>query len=100
MVPLPDYVNVESFLYSVSNERFENKVLFNASLPTKELGKNLIIVGSVSINGILCVTSKDVKERKVVLWNPATDELKVIPPSPVESVTRYRLYNSGEYGAY
>ncbi|XP_045802674.1 F-box/kelch-repeat protein At3g06240-like [Trifolium pratense] len=91
MVPLPDdYTKAETFLYFVSNERFENKVIFNASLPTKELGKNLIIVGSVSINGILCVTSEDVKERKVVLWNPATDELKVVPPSPVESVTRYR----------
>jgi molecular chaperone HtpG len=98
MVPFLDWHNAESFLYSVSNERFENKVLFNASLPSKELGKNLIIVGSVSINGILCVTSEVVKERKAVLWNPATDELKVIPPSPVESVTRYRYIKPQIHG--
>ncbi|GAU20119.1 hypothetical protein TSUD_140190 [Trifolium subterraneum] len=97
-VPLPDHVNVETFLYSVSNERFENKVLFNASLPSKELGQNLIIVGSVSINGILCVTSDDVKERKVVFWNPATEEMKVIPPSPVESVTRLRYHKPQIHG--
>ncbi|KAK2447759.1 F-box/kelch-repeat protein [Trifolium repens] len=86
MVPFPDWYNAEIFLYSVSNERLENKVLFNASLPSKELGKNLIIVGSISINGILCVTNMDDEERKVVLWNPATEEMKVVPYSRVECV--------------
>ena len=56
----------------------------NVSLPLKESSQNLVIVGSISINGILCVTSMVKEERKVVLWNPTIEELKVIPHSPVE----------------
>ncbi|XP_045804968.1 putative F-box protein At3g16210 isoform X2 [Trifolium pratense] len=79
-------------LYLVYGNNFENKVKLDTSLPSQELGQKIIIVGSVSINGILCLTSMVVEDRKVVLWNPATDELKVIPPSPVESVTPFRVF--------
>jgi hypothetical protein len=56
----------------------------NVSLPSKESSQNLVNVGSISINGVLCVTSMVKEDRKVVLWNPAIKELKVIPHSPVE----------------
>lgn len=56
----------------------------NVSFPSKESSQNLVIVGSISINGILCVTSLVKEERKVVLWNPAIEELKVIPHNYVE----------------
>jgi len=59
-------------------------VKLNVSLPSKESSQHLVIVGSISINGILCVTSMVMEERKVVLWNPAIEELKVIPHSHVE----------------
>ncbi|PNX99634.1 F-box protein [Trifolium pratense] len=55
-------------LYLVSGDNFENKVKLDTPLPSQEL------------------------DRKVVLWNPATDELKVIPPSPVEYITSFRIF--------
>ncbi|CAJ2658461.1 unnamed protein product [Trifolium pratense] len=79
-------------LYLVSGDNFENKVKLDTPLPSQELGQKIIIVGIVSINGILCLTSMVVADRKVVLWNPATDELKVIPPSPVEYITSFRIF--------
>jgi molecular chaperone HtpG len=84
MVPI-SYVDRETDFYLMSDDRFENRVKMDISLPSKELGQNLVIVGSISINGILCVCSTATKERKIVLWNPATEEMKVIPRSPVES---------------
>jgi molecular chaperone HtpG len=38
------------------------------------------------------------EDSKVVLWNPAIDELKVIPPSPVESVTPFRVFSPQIHG--
>jgi len=42
--------------------------------------------GSSSINGIFCLTSYFLPNVRVVLWNPATEEFKVVPTSPIESV--------------
>ncbi|XP_045807594.1 uncharacterized protein LOC123901480 [Trifolium pratense] len=73
-------------LYFISGERFENRVELNWSLPLEVLGSDIYIVGSTSINDILCLTNIWDAESKLVLWNPITDELNVIPPSLVESV--------------
>ncbi|RDX70401.1 hypothetical protein CR513_50357, partial [Mucuna pruriens] len=43
----------------------------------------LFILGYANNNGILCL---HLFPNTFVLWNPATKELKVIPPSLVESV--------------
>jgi molecular chaperone HtpG len=91
-VEVPREYGLHISLYLVSGNNFENKVKLDTSLPSQELGQKIIIVGPVSINGILCLTSMFFEDRKVVLWNPAIDELKVIPPSPVESVTPYRVF--------
>ncbi|XP_045807603.1 F-box/kelch-repeat protein At3g06240-like [Trifolium pratense] len=73
-------------LYFISGERFENRVELNWSLPLEVLGSDMKLIGSTSINDILCLTNIWDAESKLVLWNPITDELNVIPPSPVESV--------------
>ncbi|GAU21381.1 hypothetical protein TSUD_32100 [Trifolium subterraneum] len=56
-----------------------------SKLPPKSL-RHIYIVGSISINGFLCLTNILDAESKLVLWNPITYEFNVIPPSPVESV--------------
>ncbi|XP_058762092.1 putative F-box protein At3g16210 [Vicia villosa] len=83
---------LEVNLYLVSGERFENRLKLDASLPSQELDQDIIIVGTASINGIFCVTSMKVEEKKIVLWNPLTQELKVIPPSPLESIAPSKYF--------
>ncbi|GAU34078.1 hypothetical protein TSUD_255740 [Trifolium subterraneum] len=71
--------------YWLSDERFENSV--NLDWPPQFQGKEkyIFIVGSVSINGILCLKHGFTRTYQVVLWNPTTGETKVIPPSPIEN---------------
>jgi hypothetical protein len=72
-------------LYSLSGERFENKVKLNCSNPFPN-HEDTRIFGFGSINGTLCLYD-DSYDDKIVLWNPTTDTFKLLPPSPeVESV--------------
>jgi molecular chaperone HtpG len=72
-------------LYSLSGERFENKVKLNCSNPFPN-HEDTRIFGFGSINGTLCLYD-DSYNGKIVLWNPTTDTFKLLPPSPVvESV--------------
>ncbi|XP_058762076.1 putative F-box protein At3g16210 [Vicia villosa] len=86
-----------SNLYFVSGDRFENMLKFDFSLPFQVLGPVITIIGSTSINGTLCLSTFFNDEKHVVLWNPATDEFNVIPPSPVES-SPYRSVVASVHG--
>ncbi|XP_058758790.1 putative F-box protein At3g16210 [Vicia villosa] len=79
--------NIDSWhceFYWVSNDKFENWVKLDWPSQFQNDDCNIYIVGSVSINGILCLKQR-LKTRQLVLWNPITGEAKVIPPSPVEN---------------
>ncbi|XP_024628649.1 putative F-box protein At3g16210 [Medicago truncatula] len=73
---------VSSMLYMLSGERFENKVRLDPPPPYDHLPSDnflLHILGS-AINGIICFYNC-LDHRNVVLWNPATKEIKVVSPS-------------------
>ncbi|CAI8591528.1 unnamed protein product [Vicia faba] len=74
---------VRSSFYFLSGERLENKVKIDYSLPFEDWGQDFIFVGSCSINGIVGIVSLN---EDFALWNPTTDECKVIPHSATESV--------------
>ncbi|GAU36292.1 hypothetical protein TSUD_255460 [Trifolium subterraneum] len=88
-----DGVNyVPPVLYSLFGERFENMVKIDWPNPY-QVPYYFNIYGPIGVNGIFCIEdngrvgsigqSRSAKELgRVVLWNPATDECKVIPPSP------------------
>ncbi|XP_058726983.1 F-box/kelch-repeat protein At3g06240-like [Vicia villosa] len=89
-----------SLLYLLSGERFDNKVKLDwpSSFQDDDHDFNVNILGS-GINGILCIYSEGLIS-KVVLWNPAIDEFRVIPMKPTVSVPSYktdfdRLYGFG-----
>jgi len=71
-------------LYSLSGERFENKFKldFSKFKYTKYLN---CIFGFDTINGTLCL-HRDDDYGETVLWNPTTQRIKLLPPSPVQSV--------------
>ena len=62
-------------LFLLSGERYENKVKLDWPPPFQENSNGLCIFGSC-VNGIICLNQV---ERNVVLWNPTTEEFKVIP---------------------
>jgi hypothetical protein len=72
--------------YWLSGEKFENRVKLDWPPPFQNDDTNIYIVGSISINGILCLEQEFRYLRQLVLWNPTTRESKVIPPSPLENV--------------
>jgi molecular chaperone HtpG len=65
---------LETF-HSLSGERFANRVSFNT--PIQSDCEAPRIIGFGSVNGILCLKYG---ETRISLWNPTTDEFKVIPP--------------------
>ncbi|GAU50902.1 hypothetical protein TSUD_238700 [Trifolium subterraneum] len=83
-----------SSIYLLPDEIFENMVKLDLPPPFQEDDTGLHILNSVSINGILCVGQDGIRGRvnsfRAVLWNPATTEFTVIPPSPYEIVPTYR----------
>ncbi|XP_058772814.1 F-box/kelch-repeat protein At3g06240-like [Vicia villosa] len=60
-----------------------NTLKFNLPSPFQHSCTSFCILGSTSVNGIFCFGQEDSPQNKVqyVLWNPATDESRVIPPS-------------------
>jgi molecular chaperone HtpG len=84
--------------YWLSGDRFENKVKIDWPTPFQENNTNIYILGSVSINGILCL--KQGHGKQLVLWNPTTREFNIIPQSPLELVPPHRIpcYNLHGFG--
>jgi len=63
-------------IHSLSGERFANRFSFiNPIQSDFEIAK---IIGFGSFNGILCI---QYDQTSISLWNPTTDEFKVIPPA-------------------
>ncbi|KAI5432600.1 uncharacterized protein LOC127117478 isoform X2 [Lathyrus oleraceus] len=62
-------------MYSLSGDSFENMV----ELDWPDQIDNLAFLGFGSVNGILCFEQP--LKNKIVLWSPATNELKVIHSS-------------------
>jgi F-box interacting protein len=75
-------------LYSLSGERCQNKTKLDWPNPFEEANPEFDVMGSGSINEILCLVGKSQPNNRVVLWNPTTDEFKVVPISLHES-SRY-----------
>ncbi|CAL5210376.1 unnamed protein product [Lathyrus oleraceus] len=67
----------------------ENRLKLKLPPPFEEDDGDLSIVGRTSVNGIFCIGQEEVRKKKAryVLWNPATEEFVVIPPSPEESLS-------------
>jgi len=74
----------EDILYSLPGGRFENKEKLDFTNPIDHL-YIFRIFGLGSINGIVCVHEYE-NCGAIVLWNPATQAIKLIPPSPLDSV--------------
>ncbi|CAI8616382.1 unnamed protein product [Vicia faba] len=69
-------------LYLLSSERFENRFKLDYPNPFKNEVPQFHILNSSSITGILCLYLSN----EILLWNPTTDEFKVIPHSSVVDV--------------
>ncbi|CAJ2674234.1 unnamed protein product [Trifolium pratense] len=72
-------------IYLLSGDKFENKVKLDFPTssfprPTPEYSFRPFSVLGSAINGILCIFHKN----DTLLWNPATEEIKVIPPGFAE----------------
>ncbi|XP_057442628.1 F-box/kelch-repeat protein At3g23880-like [Lotus japonicus] len=80
-----DFIHYHGSLYLLSGDKFE-KTVKSDSLPYQEHRRFLRVSGS-GIHGIRCL--HEVPDYKYVLWNPATNEFRVTPPSPRESVPYY-----------
>jgi len=78
---LKDEKDWKEVFYSFTGGRFENKVKLDLSNPFIE---NNDIFGFGSINGTLCLHRYEYDDGKIVLWNPATQTFKLLPPSEVE----------------
>jgi molecular chaperone HtpG len=74
--------------YLLSGKRFEDRIKIDWPPPFQEDDRGIYIMGSVSINGILCLNQGF--GRRLVLWNPTTREFKVIPRSPLVHVPPHR----------
>ncbi|RHN52669.1 putative F-box domain-containing protein [Medicago truncatula] len=77
---------VHHVLYLLFGERFENKVKLDWPPPFQEDNIGIHILGPV-INDNFCLYQG--REPVVILWNPGTEEYKVLPPSPTESPVIY-----------
>jgi F-box interacting protein len=78
-------------MYSLSGENFENSVKLDWPKPFSDNEDDFCfgIMGSASVNGILCLYTSHGTDWKLILWNPTTNEFKDIPSSPAESKDFY-----------
>ncbi|XP_058744967.1 F-box/kelch-repeat protein At3g06240-like [Vicia villosa] len=77
-------------LYLLPNEKFDDRIKLDLPPPFEGDDSNIYIFNSVSVNGILCLGQNRMMRFRCVLWNPATHEFILIPPSPDdESVPPY-----------
>jgi len=85
----PIGIEYHDTLCMLSGERYGNKVRLDWPPPFQENDSFISIVGSASVNGILCLSQECFRDKAtIVLWNPATTEIKVVPHShlPYESI--------------
>jgi molecular chaperone HtpG len=85
-------------VYLLSGDKFENKIKLDLpSFHIPNFGYEPHVLGS-AINGILCIYNL-VEVTHSLLWNPATNEVKVIPPGFAEvkreCSTRISLHGFG-----
>jgi len=81
---------IHQSLSILSGERFENRFNLEWPLPLKQdhnanpFALPIFILGSATVNGTLCLC----QGLTTVLWNPATAEFKILPPSfqPAENI--------------
>ncbi|CAK8540785.1 unnamed protein product [Lathyrus sativus] len=78
--------NLKLVLYSYSDESYENMTRLNWPNPFQEEDPEFDILGSGIISGVLCLISYCHPSVKFVLWNPATEEFKVIPNNPFDFI--------------
>ncbi|GAU51350.1 hypothetical protein TSUD_412980 [Trifolium subterraneum] len=74
-------------LYHSEFHLLENRLKLNLPSPLQPYPKITCILGSTSVNGIFCLGQQPFRATQkslYVLWNPLTEEFKVIPPSPAE----------------
>ncbi|CAL5196201.1 unnamed protein product [Lathyrus oleraceus] len=74
-------IEVDDVLSKLSGDRFEDMVIIDWPPPFEEDHNYVEVLGSSSINGVLCLYQDHGNESPTVLWNPATTEFKVLPPS-------------------
>ncbi|KEH20035.1 putative F-box domain, galactose oxidase/kelch, beta-propeller, F-box associated interaction [Medicago truncatula] len=84
-----------SFFYLVSGERFQNVVNRDPLLPFEDQICRLFRprIFCSAINGIVCVYNH-CDHSEVALWNPVTQEVKVIPPGLVECLSNIHVYGT------
>jgi len=73
-------------LYMLYGERFENTLNIEWPNPFQDDYPGFDILGSSSINGILCIYRYVKANVLAVLWNLSTKELQVVPCLPDESM--------------
>ncbi|ESW23487.1 hypothetical protein PHAVU_004G051300 [Phaseolus vulgaris] len=71
----------KSSLFSLSSMSFQN---IEKEIWSKGHCFGYFTLGSSSINGILCLYPYE--SGTIYLWNPSSDEFKIIPPSPIECI--------------
>lgn len=76
-----DYKIFETSMYFLSSERSKNMVKLDYLPSFQKDNQYIEILSSRSINGILCISIFHFDEERLALWNPATEEFKIIPPS-------------------
>jgi molecular chaperone HtpG len=76
--------------YLLSGDKFQNKLKLNFPPPFLDPQFSIIRILDC-VNGILRIIGKTV----VVFWNPATEEVKVIPPSQLEFSCRIMDHGFG-----
>ncbi|XP_058759795.1 putative F-box protein At5g15660 [Vicia villosa] len=79
-------IPIDELLSKLSSNRFEDMVIIDWPPPFKEDHIYMEMLGSSSVNGIICLYQDYGHESPIVLWNPATTEFKVLPPS-------FQVYN-------
>ncbi|XP_058733440.1 F-box/kelch-repeat protein At3g06240-like [Vicia villosa] len=86
-----DYDTTCVSLNLLSGERYQNRVKLDFPNPFKEEEPQFQILYSGSITGIFCLQSINSSED-IVLWNPTTNEFKVLPHSYIYSVRPYGTF--------
>ncbi|AES92463.1 putative F-box domain-containing protein [Medicago truncatula] len=81
---LRDFEFGKNDFYSIFGERFQNKVKLDFPNPFAN-HCDFVILGFGSVNGIICLHEDDYY-GKTVLWNPSTNTIKLIPPTPNEFI--------------
>jgi molecular chaperone HtpG len=80
-----NYFDKEYELYVVSGERFGNRVKLDWPNLFSRYNFGFNILGSGSVREIFCLLQT--LQGTIILWNPYTKEVKVIPKSPLDCVS-------------